>query len=77
MHEVKWDGYRVIARKDGDRVPKFSELLELDLTTVEPSLAGPKRPQDRAALPRVWESFTAALGNGHWAPNVSPPSFAI
>src|SRR5438477_2863524 len=51
-------------RKDGDRVPKFSELLELDLTTVEPSLAGPKRPQDRAALPRVWESFTAAFGNG-------------
>ena len=51
-------------RKDGDRVPKFSELLELDLTTVEPSLAGPKRPQDRAALPRVWESFTSAFGNG-------------
>ena len=51
-------------RKDGDPIPTFSELLELDLTTVEPSLAGPKRPQDRAALPRVWESFTAAFGNG-------------
>jgi aconitate hydratase A / 2-methylisocitrate dehydratase len=51
-------------RRDGDRIPRFSELLELDLTTVEPSLAGPKRPQDRAPLPRVWESFTAAFGNG-------------
>jgi aconitate hydratase len=51
-------------RQDGDRIPAFSELLELDLTTVEPSLAGPKRPQDRASLPHVWESFTAAFGNG-------------
>jgi aconitate hydratase len=51
-------------RKDGDKPPRFSELLELDLGQVEPSLAGPKRPQDRAALPRVWESFTAAFGNG-------------
>jgi len=39
-------------------------VLELDLSKVEPSLAGPKRPQDRAPLPRVWESFTAAFGNG-------------
>jgi aconitate hydratase len=51
-------------RTDGDQVPKFSEMLELDLGKVEPSLAGPKRPQDRAALPKVWESFTAAFGNG-------------
>jgi len=51
-------------RKDGDPIPRFSELLELDLTTIEPSLAGPKRPQDRASLPHVWESFTSAFGNG-------------
>src|SRR6266849_3481058 len=51
-------------RVDGSATPKFSELLELDLTKVEPSLAGPKRPQDRAPLPLVWESFTAAFGNG-------------
>ncbi len=51
-------------RKDGDQAPKFTELLELDLGTVEPSLAGPKRPQDRVSLPHVWESFTAAFGNG-------------
>src|SRR5207245_6857822 len=51
-------------RRDGDRIAGFSELLELDLATVEPSLAGPKRPQDRASLPHVWESFTGAFGNG-------------
>jgi len=51
-------------RTDGDETPKFTELLELDLAKVEPSLAGPKRPQDRAPLPKVWESFTKAFGNG-------------
>src|SRR4029079_13594465 len=39
----------------------FSELLELDLGTIEPSLAGPKRPQDRVSLPHVWHSFGAAF----------------
>jgi aconitate hydratase len=51
-------------RVDGSAAPKFTELLELDLSKVEPSLAGPKRPQDRASLPDVWKSFTAAFGNG-------------
>jgi aconitate hydratase len=51
-------------RVDGGATPKFTELLELDLTRVEPSLAGPKRPQDRVSLPHVWESFTTAFGNG-------------
>src|SRR6202140_5266807 len=51
-------------RTDGDKTPKFSELLELDLSKVEPSLAGPQRPQDRAPLPEVWASFTSAFGNG-------------
>src|SRR5216683_1622687 len=39
-------------------------LVELDLAKVEPSLAGPKRPQDRVSLPNVWQSFTGAFGNG-------------
>src|SRR5467141_3270708 len=51
-------------RVAGSAIPKFSELLELDLRKVEPSLAGPKRPQDRASLPHVGESFTSAFGNG-------------
>jgi len=40
----------------GDEDPVFSDGLELDLATVEPSLAGPKRPQDRVALSAVAES---------------------
>src|SRR6267143_4149139 len=40
---------------------EYSELLSLDLATVEPSLAGPKRPQDRVALSRAGESFQQAL----------------
>jgi aconitate hydratase len=51
-------------RVEGSATPKFTELLELDLSKVEPSLAGPKRPQDRVSLPHVWGSFTAAFGNG-------------
>ena len=37
--------------------PDFSEVLELDISTIQPSLAGPKRPQDRVVLSKVSESF--------------------
>ena len=40
---------------------EYSELLSMDLATVEPSLAGPKRPQDRVVLSKAGESFTQAL----------------
>ncbi|HEY1677749.1 MAG TPA: aconitate hydratase AcnA [Candidatus Sulfotelmatobacter sp.] len=40
---------------------EYSELVSLDLATVEPSLAGPKRPQDRVVLSQAGESFTKAL----------------
>src|SRR6266404_3443298 len=40
---------------------EYSEMLELDLNTVEPSIAGPRRPQDRVALTRARESFEQAL----------------
>jgi aconitate hydratase len=40
---------------------EYSELLALDLATVEPSLAGPKRPQDRVVLSQAGESFQKAL----------------
>src|SRR5437764_436857 len=42
--------------------PTFSETLELDLGDVEPSLAGPKRPQDRVPLREAAEAFREALG---------------
>ena len=41
--------------------PVFSNTLELDMTSVVPSLAGPKRPQDRVILPEVDELFNGEL----------------
>ena len=41
--------------------PRFSERLELDLSTVVPSIAGPKRPQDRIALTDAKRSFRKVL----------------
>ena len=41
--------------------PEFSDTLELQLETVEPSLAGPKRPQDRVALSNMKVAFEKAL----------------
>ncbi|NYJ08836.1 aconitate hydratase [Petropleomorpha daqingensis] len=46
---------------DASREPAFSEYLELDLATVVPSIAGPKRPQDRVALSDAKASFREAL----------------
>jgi aconitate hydratase len=48
-------------RTDESATPVFDELLELDLDAVEPSVAGPKRPQDRVPLPNVWQSFKTAF----------------
>jgi aconitate hydratase len=41
--------------------PVYTETLTLDLTTVEPSIAGPRRPQDRIPLSRASEAFQEAL----------------
>jgi len=41
--------------------PIFTDVLKLDLSTVEPSLAGPKRPQDRVPLKAVKAGFAAAM----------------
>ncbi len=41
--------------------PVFTDTLELDMTSVVPSLAGPKRPQDKVALTEVDDSFNADL----------------
>ncbi|RYG67904.1 aconitate hydratase, partial [bacterium] len=45
--------------------PVFTDFLELDLSTVVPSLAGPKRPQDRVALTDAASSFKTALVELH------------
>ena len=49
--------YRVKTTPD----PMFTDVLKLDLATVEPSLAGPKRPQDRVALKDVKTGFAASM----------------
>jgi aconitate hydratase len=64
---------------DPQREPAFSETLELDLSTVEPSLAGPKRPQDRVALAAAKDAFRGALSsyvssNGNGNGNVDESS---
>ena len=48
---------------DPDAEPAYSETLELDLASIEPSLAGPKRPQDRVALASAKTAFRAALAD--------------
>ena len=48
-------------RTDETPDPQFKDVLALDLGSVEPSMAGPKRPQDRLVLPRIGEEFKAAL----------------
>ena len=48
-------------RTDATPEPVFSDTLELDLSTVVPSLAGPKRPQDRVALTEASAAFAKAL----------------
>ena len=48
-------------RTDATPDPVFNDTLELDLSTVEPSLAGPSRPQDRVLLSEMKSSFRQAL----------------
>src|SRR5215471_10495420 len=48
-------------RTDETPDPVFSDTLDLDLAKVEPSLAGPRRPQDRVALSRSKQAFQEAL----------------
>ena len=46
---------------DADHEPRYSEYLELDLSTVVPCIAGPKRPQDRVILAHAKQGFVEAL----------------
>src|SRR4029077_7454787 len=48
-------------RTDASPAPIFSKSVSLDLSTVEPSLAGPKRPQDRVALAAMKETWHKAV----------------
>ena len=57
---------------DPDNPPTYSQIVDLDLSTVEPSLAGPRRPQDRVPLREAKQAFLDSLssfgvdyGNAH------------
>jgi aconitate hydratase len=41
--------------------PEYTDMLQLDMATIEPSLAGPKRPQDRVALTDMQQNFAGSL----------------
>jgi aconitate hydratase len=56
---------------------EYSELLSLDLATVEPCLAGPKRPQDRVVLSKAGESFKGALPSLIKPKNGSKPAAPV
>ncbi len=51
-------------RTDATPEPQFNETLSLDLAQVRPSVAGPKRPQDRVALTELRDSFRGLFPNG-------------
>jgi aconitate hydratase len=55
-----------------DAEPRYSERLELDLSTVVPSIAGPKRPQDRIALTEAKAAFRRVLGDYVAADDTEP-----
>jgi aconitate hydratase len=58
-------------RTDETPQPEFTSTLELDLSTIEPSLAGPKRPQDRIRMADMRTAFDRDL------PNLVPAGFAL
>ena len=57
-HYTKEQG---LFRVDGAPDAIYSETIELDLASIEPSLAGPKRPQDRVSLKKAKVAFQTAL----------------
>ena len=58
-------------RTDSTPDPEFTSNIELDMNTVEPSLAGPRRPQDRVPLARLRRSFDEEL------PKLVPAGFSL
>jgi aconitate hydratase len=63
-------------RTDASPDPRFTDTLELDLSTVEPNLAGPRRPQDRVPLHGARDAFEIALEEWRTARNVAPAAIA-
>jgi len=64
-------------RRDDTPDPVYSETLCLDLSTVVPSLAGPRRPQDRVPLTRAKSSFASALADLKKGVKAAPASGGV
>jgi len=56
--------------KPGQPLPRYTDLLQLDLSTVEPSVAGPKKPQDRLPLADIGKVFQKTASEGDRKPEV-------
>lgn len=63
-------------RTDDAEDPVYTDTLDLDLSTVEPSLAGPNRPQDRISLAGIKSSYTESLAARGASRNGSSPASA-
>ena len=63
-------------RTDASPEPRFTDTLELDLATVEPNLAGPRRPQDRVPLHGARSAFESALDEWRGARARTRPAVA-
>ncbi len=62
---------------DDSPEPNFTELLEVDLATIEPSLAGPRRPQDRVTLADAREGFRNELAKELKSPDQADAKVAV
>lgn len=60
-------------RSDGMKDPSFTSTLELELSTVDPSLAGPKRPQDRVVLSEMVQSCKESLEHEKITEDINVP----
>ena len=58
---------------DPQHEARYSEYIELDLSTVKPSIAGPKRPQDRILISEAKESFEKTVGDYTTNPGAAVP----
>lgn len=64
-------------RTDEQSTPEYDDLLDLDLATIEPSVAGPRRPQDRVPLQNLSRVFRAAYADRFVSENLTTESDLI
>ncbi len=54
----------ILFREDNAPIPNYSEIIEIDLSTIKPAVAGPKRPQDLLYLDEIKDDFMKNFGEG-------------